>query len=69
MAFVTSSDVSKVAASESMAAPLPAAASVRVTNARAPATSLGVPGIVTEPMIAPRPAWVMVGVSICACLP
>jgi hypothetical protein len=80
MAFVTSSEVSKVAASESTVRPLPVAAMVRVTNARAAETSAGCPGIVSEPRTAgrrlgsraatgPGVGRVLRGVSICACLP
>ncbi len=54
IAFVTSSDVSKVAVSASTAGVLPTAESVRATKARAPDTSSGRPGIVAEPRIAAR---------------
>ena len=80
IAFVTSSDVSNVAASESTLLPLLGAAMVRVMKARALETSSGRPGIVSEPRIAVRflaPSVAIVpsagrlfrGVSICACLP
>ena len=80
MAFVTSSEVSKVAASESTVRPLPVAAMVRVMKARAAATSAGRPWIVSEPRTAvrclgsraatgPGVGRVLRGVSICACLP
>jgi hypothetical protein len=53
---------------------LPAADTVRATKARAPETSRGLPGIVTEPRIAdrclgPDARRLARGVSICACLP
>jgi len=80
MAFVTSSEVSKIAASESTVRSLPVAAMIRVMKARAAETSAGRPGIVSEPRTAvrclasraatgPGVGRVLRGVSICACLP
>ena len=78
IALVTSSDVSKVAASGSAAAPSSPGGRIPVMNARAAATSSGRPGIVSEPKIEvrcllpapePLPARLFRGVSIRLSLP